>query len=236
MTIEKNDSQNRISSFKDEGEGRNLVIVFLGFLLIGIAVALLLFAGDLFGIDDDVNRQSASGPESTVLDRAGVLPAFDAEEAIGVEDLADSGDLEIGDKALDFALSDFNGQTVKLSDFRGRPVIVNFWATWCAPCRIEMPELQAAYEKYQDEGLVILALDQDEPLERGRSFFYQELDLTFIPLQDERSNVATSYTSFSVLPTTYFIDPEGIITAIHRGPLTMDQIEAYLAEMPVTVG
>ncbi|KPK04657.1 MAG: hypothetical protein AMJ56_17050 [Anaerolineae bacterium SG8_19] len=141
--------------------------------------------------------------------------------------------LLVGDQAYDFTLSDLDGNPVSLANFRGQPVIVNFWATWCAPCRIEMPELQEAFEKYKGDGLVILALDQDEPVEVARSYFYDEMDLTFTPLQDEGSAIATTYGSFGVLPSTFFIDSDGIVQAIHRGPLTLGQIEGYLADILV---
>jgi peroxiredoxin len=147
-----------------------------------------------------------------------------------------SGILSEGDAAYDFALYDFDGNLVRLSDYRGHPVIVNFWATWCAPCRIEMPELQTAYDKFQDDGLVILALDQDEPLDRAREFFYDEMDLTFTPLLDDGSAIATSYGSYSVLPTTYFVNHDGLVSGIHRGPLTLGQIEGYLEEMNPDIG
>ena len=94
-----------------------------------------------------------------------------------------------------------------------------------------MPELQEAFDNYQDEGLIILALDQDEPVDRAREFFYDEMDLSFIPLLDDNSAVSTAYSSLNVLPTTYLLDPDGIVSAIHRGPLTMGQIERYLENM-----
>ena len=120
-----------------------------------------------------------------------------------------TGILKVGDVAHDFTLNDLDGNLVSLSDYGGRPVIVNFWATWCAPCRIEMPELQAAFEQHQDDGLAILALDQDEPAEVAGAYFYDEMGLTFTPLLDENSAVSTHYGSYGVLPSTYFIDASG---------------------------
>jgi peroxiredoxin len=160
------------------------------------------------------------------------LPALDELD----EPAGDDGFLEVGDTAYDFTLNDLDGQPVSLSDFRGRPVIVNFWATWCAPCRIEMPVFQEVFERHQEDGLVILALDQAEPAAVARDFFYDEMGLTFTPLMDESSEVATRYGSYSVLPSTFFIDPAGKVAAIHRGPLTEGQTAEYLLAAGVESG
>ncbi len=208
--------------------GRNPVIIILGFTLLGLALALLLFGNSLFGQEEPVVVAPTDVP---VLDQ---VPAFPTS-AIGPAEIspgeADSGILEVGDEAVDFTLNDLEGNPVSLADFRGRPVVVNVWATWCAPCRIEMPELQAAHEKYQDQGLVILALDQAEPADVASDFFYGEMGLTFTPLLDVDSDVALSFGNFGVLPSTYFIDPDGVISDIHRGPMTLEQIEGYLAKI-----
>ena len=214
----------------DQGsrDGRNLIVVFVGFMLLGAALGLLLFGGDLFGqiLGDQEDNPAETG--ETLLERVGVLPTLEPGEARIVGAAGSGGILAVGDIAYDFELDDFDGGRVRLSDFRGQPVIVNFWATWCAPCRIEMPELQEAFDNHKDEGLVILALDQDEPVKRAREFFYDEMGLSFTPLIDEKSAIASAYSSYSVLPTTYFIAPNGTVAAIHRGPLTLGQIEGYL--------
>ncbi|GMQ77918.1 MAG: hypothetical protein BMS9Abin02_0409 [Anaerolineae bacterium] len=108
---------------------------------------------------------------------------------------------------------------------------LNLWATWCAPCRIEMPALQEAKEKHHEQGLVILALNQDESADVARQYFYDEMGLTFTPLLAENSTVAAIYSGMNVLPTSYFIDQEGIVSSIHRGPLTTSQFDGYLAEI-----
>ena len=206
--------------------GRNLIVVFAGFLLLGAALGLLLFGGTIFG---GGNGDSQTGG-SSVLDQVSAFPTSEIGIAQIPSNRPVAGILEAGDQAYDFTLQDLDGNTVSLVDFRGRPVIVNFWATWCAPCRIEMPELQAAFEQYQDEELSILALDQDEPIDVARAYFYEEMNLTFTPLLDENSAIATRYGSYSVLPTSYFINGEGLVTAVHRGPMTMSQIEGYMAD------
>ena len=201
--------------------GRNPLLILGGLAILGIALALLIFGGSLFG-----------GEEA---DRAGEMAFLqqvpDLNTTSGLARLPSGNEtLAVGNLAYDFQLQDLNGRSVSLTNFRGQPVIVNFWATWCAPCRIEMPELQATYEKYKDDGLVILALDQDESPEVVRSFFYDEFGLTFIPLLDVEQDVAQQYGVFN-FPSSFFINADGVITAIHRGPALQSQLEEYLADM-----
>lgn len=214
-------------TLEETANGRNPIIIFAGFLLLGAAFALILFGGDLFGNTQNNVPVVNDTAETTVLDQVIEFPT--AESSIAEIPEGNNGLIDVGDKALNFTLLDFDGNPVSLSDFEGQPVIVNFWATWCVPCRIEMPELQEAYETYQDDNLVILALNVDEPADVAREFFEDEMGLTFTALLDENSAISTAFGNIG-LPSTFFIDAEGTITAIHRGPMTFSQIEGYLAE------
>ena len=128
-----------------------------------------------------------------------------------------------GSEAPDFQLQDPDGQTVSLSEFRGRPVILNFWASWCGPCRMEMPVFQEVYtdEMWRAGGLVILAVNLGESPELVQEFA-EYYGLTFPILLDPRSRIGMIYNAAN-LPTTYFIDNDGIIRSIKRGAFTNRQ-------------
>ncbi|MBP8002383.1 MAG: redoxin domain-containing protein [Chloroflexi bacterium] len=197
--------------------GRNPLFILIGFALLGAAAVLLIFGGDLLA---PAQNQPTFNPDAAAFS----TPVTSAAAPI----LSEVDTLEVGAAAPNFIAADLDGNPVELSELQGQPVILNFWATWCAPCRLEMPELEATYKTYQDDGLVILAINREETPDVIRPFFYDEMGLTFTPLIDETGLVANLYTVL-VMPTTYFVNAEGEITAIHRGPLTQNQLEDYLA-------
>ena len=127
------------------------------------------------------------------------------------------------------SLPDLDGRQVTLAEFQGKPVVINFWATWCPPCRLEMPEFQRAYEAYQEDDLVILAVNAAEQPEVVRSFFYDQMGYTFTPLLDEEGQVAEVFGAIG-LPSTYFVNAAGEVTAVHRGALTQAQLQSYLKD------
>jgi peroxiredoxin len=144
-----------------------------------------------------------------------------------------SSPLAIGQQAPDFTALDTHDNVVALQAYHGRPVVLNFWATWCAPCRQELPVLQTAYAAYQDKGLVILAISQDTAEKKPAVRSYVDsLGITFPPLLDPEGSVAAHYNVF-LLPSTIFINPAGTVMAIHFGPMTRAQIDKHLvAIMP----
>jgi peroxiredoxin len=128
---------------------------------------------------------------------------------------------EKGAMAPDFLLEDLDGGEVRLSDLRGRPVVINFWATWCAPCRKEMPQFVAAYDKYRDEGLVIVAVN----LQEGKSIagkFADDYGMDFTVAVDRDGEVGDQYRLLG-LPTTYFVDREGIVRSVFTGPFEAEE-------------
>jgi thiol-disulfide isomerase/thioredoxin len=133
-----------------------------------------------------------------------------------------------GESAPDFTLVDLEGNQVSLSDFRGKTVFINFWATWCPPCRAEMPEIEAVYQEYKDKGVVVIGVDILEPEDVVRQFVEQGgYSWTFV--LDISGEVAANY-RITAIPTSFFIDREGIIQAVNIGAMTKRAIENKLTE------
>lgn len=116
-----------------------------------------------------------------------------------------------GKLAPDFQLRSRDGQSVSLSDFRGKPVLINFWTTWCPPCRAEMPYLQEIYDDWSGRGLVVLTVNVGESPSKVREFM-QAYNLSLPMLLDTEGATVQKYT-ISAIPITFFIDKDGIIQA-----------------------
>ena len=122
---------------------------------------------------------------------------------------------QIGFPAPDFALSDLAGQTVRLADLRGQPLVLNFWATWCPPCRAEMPALQSIALSTASRGVRVVGINQAEDAAQVTGFM-QTLGLDFPVLLDRDAAVSQLYRVRS-LPTTFFVDRDGVIREIVIG-------------------
>ena len=114
-------------------------------------------------------------------------------------------------QAMDFTLQDLTGRQNSLSAFEGRVVLLNFWATWCGPCRAEVPSMEQLYRELKDQGFSIVAINSQEPAEQVASFV-QEMGMSFPVLLDSLGKVGATY-GVRAIPTTYIIDPEGAILA-----------------------
>jgi len=146
---------------------------------------------------------------------------------------ADSGQLEIRGPAVnkltpDFKLVTLKGDQLGTQDVRGHPVLINFWATWCGPCQIEMPYIEEAYEIFGPE-LVVLAVNIDEPVDKVQAFV-DDLGLNFDILLDTGSKVQDLY-RVTAFPTTYLVDRDGIVKVQHVGTLTRSQLFSYLEQV-----
>jgi len=115
----------------------------------------------------------------------------------------------VGMPAPNFQLKNLDGQSVSLSDLQGKPVLINFWATWCSPCIHEMPYLQQVYDEWSDKGLMVLAINIGESSAQVEAFM-QSHDLSLPVLLDAKQAVAQKY-NIQYIPSTFFIDKDGII-------------------------
>jgi peroxiredoxin len=128
--------------------------------------------------------------------------------------------------APEFALTSLQGEFFTLSDLRGQVVVVNLWATWCPPCRAEMPALQSAYQAYQDEGVVLLAVNTtDQDSTASVESFVDEFGLTF-PILLDFEGIASRLYQLQALPSTFFIDRDGVIQqVVIGGPMSEVTLE-----------
>ncbi len=135
-----------------------------------------------------------------------------------------------GAAPLNFTLKDMAGQDVRLADFKGRPIVLNFWATWCGPCRIEIPWLVELQARYPDQGLVILGIStDDEPADLRK--FAADFKMNYpvlVGLNQDR--LLEAYDAVNLLPITWFVKPDGTIgdkgTGLHSKQWFEDQIKA----------
>ena len=187
--------------------------------IVGVAVVGLIAAG-LIG-----NQGGGEGIEDVLV--------FEPPRA------AEQADLDVGPSvgklAPDFEISDFDGTRHLLSGFRGTPVYVNFWATWCIPCQIELPDLQILQERHEDD-LVVIAVNRREPLDRAESYFEniplegggQGLDFAVNGIDPDD----TLYSEYRALgmPASYFIDRNGVVVEVFNGLISLERMEEAVAE------
>lgn len=134
----------------------------------------------------------------------------------------------IGRQAPDFTLTRFDGGTLSLKDLRGKSVLVNFWASWCPPCRVEAPDLEAAWQSFKDKEVVFVGVDIQDKEPDARAFL-KEFGITYPNGWDESGKVAVNYGVWGI-PETFFLDKEGRITYKHVGGVERKTIVAKVNE------
>lgn len=186
-----------------------------------------LYIGRTVRIEKYINQALAENP---------ALPDY----AIWIEQLRDQATIEIfyqpptesplsGGSAPAVSLPNLEGEIVSLSSLRGRPVILNFWATWCGPCRREMGLFQEAFVQHQSDGLMILAVNFEEEAAYVRPYV-ADLGLTFEILSDLQAEVTKRYL-VTGLPTTFFIDRQGVIRHVQIGEIEAERLSQLLQEI-----
>ena len=131
-----------------------------------------------------------------------------------------------GNAAPDFELSTSDGRRLRLSELRGRPVMINFWATWCGSCLSEMPDIKALQQQKGVESFSVLAVNAGQTLDKAREFI-DFLDAPFVYGLDPSLTVTDAYGVYG-LPLSVFIDSAGIVRAVHNGHLLRERMEAYI--------
>jgi peroxiredoxin len=131
--------------------------------------------------------------------------------------------------APDLTLTDLSGKSVSLTDYRGRVVLVNNWATWCPPCKAEMPTLEAYYEAHAGQGFVIVAIESGEPASQVAAFA-ESYGLTFPVWLDPQGAALDAFQNWN-LPSSYVVDQDGIIRLAWTGAVSRDALETYVTPM-----
>ena len=151
------------------------------------------------------------------------------ETEISEQNESEDVGLEEGQTAPDFLLTTLEGEEARLSEFRGQPVIINFWATWCPPCRAEMPDFQKLYEA-EDVEILAVNLTESEQSEEGVQDFIDELGLTFPVPMDQNSIVSEMY-EVQAYPTSYIVDSDGKIQFTAKGAIKYDIMQRELSNI-----
>ena len=199
-----------------------------------IVMGLFVFSGKLSYMQNNTNNSSSSTEYSTGKDATN----SNSEENDKSNGTASSNKSEENKTpAIDFELKDQYGKTHKLSDYKGKVVFLNFWATWCPPCKMEMPDIQKLYEKYEKQGekseVVVLSVaapnTQDEKNIDGIKAFLEENGYTYPVLMDDGGYTFGAY-RISSLPTTFMIDKEGNVFGYVQGGLTQEAMESIIEQ------
>lgn len=199
-----------------------------------IVMGLFVFSGKLSYMQNNTNNSSSSTEYSTGKDATN----SNSEENDKSNGTASSNKSEENKTpAIDFELKDQYGKTHKLSDYKGKVVFLNFWATWCPPCKMEMPDIQKLYEKYEKQGekseVVVISVaapnTQDEKDIDGIKAFLEENGYTYPVLMDDGGYTFGAY-RISSLPTTFMIEKEGNVFGYVQGGLTQEAMESIIEQ------
>ncbi|WP_240374756.1 redoxin domain-containing protein [Bacillus piscicola] len=189
--------------------------------IIGVILAVMIGWAFFEAFSSDENDQQSQGEPKAEVPAGEEFQLVESEEG----ETQQPGDwLRTGESAPDFTLETLAGEQISLSDLQGQKVIVNFWASWCPPCRAEMPEMQDFYMEHGDSvEILAVNLTQTEPGVEQVEDFRDDFGVSFPILLDQDIKVANLY-DIQPIPTSYFVDSEGIIQHISIGPMTYDMM------------
>ncbi len=132
-------------------------------------------------------------------------------------------------KAPDFALTNFDGETIQLSELEGQVVVLNFWASWCIPCRDEAPYLEATWRKYKDQGVVFIGIDYVDTESEALAYL-EEFDITYFNGPDLGTRISRDYRTQGI-PETFYIGKNGEIRGVQIGPLFAPKLDVKIEEL-----
>jgi len=192
--------------------------------ILGVAVITILIVIAAINIFDQKNDTADSEEnEYNVTGDTNTEGAYIISDDVGLKE---------GNKAPDFELETLSGETIKLSDLEGKKVILNFWATWCPPCREEMPEMQKFYDEYQDEvEIIAVNATATETKEQDVYDYMDEFSYTYPILLDQSGDVTEEYEVLT-MPTSYFIGTDGKLQQpVHMGPMNYKFMEERVRDL-----
>ncbi|MBN4049359.1 redoxin domain-containing protein [Clostridium estertheticum] len=205
---------------------KKIILPLVVILVFGISIYSVVDYNKNKSKDSDIaikensktNSTGANTSTSTVKDSASANPSS-TMKSTDADKIA----------ALNFKLTDLNGKEVSLSDFKGKKVFLNFWASWCPPCKAEMPDIEKLYGQTKDSDLVILAVNIGDAKTTAKSFIDNN-KYNFTVLLDSDQSIATKY-NIVAIPTSFFINKEGNIVSTIKGGMTLEQMKINISKL-----
>jgi cytochrome c biogenesis protein CcmG/thiol:disulfide interchange protein DsbE len=157
--------------------------------------------------------------------RLGVTPSASGDAADVVATTGGCPVKSEGPAKLNYTLKDMNGVNVRLADYKGKVILLNFWATWCGPCKVEIPAFNELYDQYKDKGVVVLGVSTDDEPEALRSYA-ASMKMTYpVLVGRDTEELLDAWGPIYAIPTTFFVGRDGSICGKHMGPATKEDFE-----------
>ncbi len=178
-------------------------------------IAILLFAISIYTVVD-YNKSKSRDLGVTIKESSKIASTIIGSDSYKIA-------------AIDFKLTDLSGKDVSLSDFKGKKIFLNFWASWCPPCKAEMPDIEKLYGQTKDSDLIILAVNIGEDSKTVKSFIDNN-KYNFTILLDSNQSIAAEY-NITAIPTSFFIDKEGNIISTIKGGMSFEQMQEHISKL-----